>query len=86
MAVQVSLKRSFQAPASAPFRVSLGPARFHLDDIKDIYDALVEFGQQESAKGNNTDKETPNVEIRALNATADEVGDLKDATRADSTI
>jgi len=79
--VLVSLKRSLKAAAEAPFRIPIGPARFYLDDVKDIYEALIDFAQQQSAKDSNTNVEIPCVEIRALNATADEVADLKDATR-----
>jgi hypothetical protein len=78
----MSLKRSLKAAADSPFRMPLGPARFYLDDVKDICEALVDFAQQ-SAKDSNTNAnvKAPSVEIRVLNAIADEVEDLKDATR-----
>jgi hypothetical protein len=87
----VSLKRSIKAATDSPFRIPLGPARFCLDDVNDICDALIDFTQQQSAGDSSANADVPrvanagapSVEIRALTATADEVEDLKDATRSE---
>jgi hypothetical protein len=78
----MTLRRSIQAPPDAPFRVSLGPARFFLDDIRDVYNALLEF-TKEYAEQEGSVPSPGTVEIRALTAVADEIDDLKEATRAE---
>jgi hypothetical protein len=61
--------------------MDLGPAIFYLDDVRDIYNALTEFSlKQESSEAEPSEA---SIEIRALNAIADEIGDLQDATRAE---
>jgi hypothetical protein len=82
LGVHMSLKRSIQPPPDAPFRLALGPARFFLDDIRDVHDALSDFSKKyaDDSGQNNIPGE---VKIRALSATADKVEDLKEATRAE---
>jgi hypothetical protein len=82
------LKRAIQPAADAPFSIPLGPASFYLDDVKDIHDALIEFSARQASSAVADDGKPPDsnvglVEIRALNATADEIKDLQDATRAE---
>jgi hypothetical protein len=86
------LKRSILPPADAPFSASIGPARFYLDDVQDVYLALLEFskvqregaeGEPERTKPKEEAPEAGRVQIRALNASADEVADLTDATRSE---
>lgn len=75
------LKRSIQAPSDAPFQISLGPARFYLDDIRDVHNALLDFSRKYLKE---TGKDGPEaVEIRAASAIADDIEDLKEATRAE---
>jgi hypothetical protein len=78
----VTLRRSIQISPDAPFQMSIGPARFFLDDIRDVYDALSDFSKENAEKSGGG--ENPGViQIRALSATADNVEDLKEATRAE---
>jgi len=76
----MTLKRSIQPPSDAPFSIALGPARFFLDDVRDIHDALSEFARK-YAGGAGPDVHPGNIEIRALTATAEDFEDLKEATR-----
>jgi hypothetical protein len=78
----VALRRSIQGPPDAPFRLALGPAQFFLDDIRDVYDALIDLSKRHAESSGQTDS-LGKVEIRALSATADDIEDLKEATRAE---
>jgi hypothetical protein len=85
----MALKRSVRPASDSPFSIPLGPALLYLDDIRDVYDDLATFSQQwrvsnqKSMQGNGggaSNSQDP-IEIRAQNAAADSVEDLKDATR-----
>ena len=85
----MALKRAIRPDSDSPFRISLGPAMLYLDDIRDVYDDLLAFSRQwrtanqEPTQGSAGDPDNPQdvVEIRAQNAIAGSVEDLKDATR-----
>jgi hypothetical protein len=78
----VALKRSLNLSADSPFSVRIGPARLYLDEVRDIRNALLEFGQKLATNENNDSEAAgPIVELSAATATADEIEDLKDATR-----
>ena len=79
----MSLKRSLIAKVDSPFSVPIGPAQFYLDDVKDIHEALLDFSHSYSRKVDSNAEEELRVEIRALDATADDIEDLKDATRTE---
>src|SRR5262249_49414403 len=85
----MAIKRSIQPTSESPFSIPLGPALLYLDDIQDIHQSLTEFARKwlaGSKKGSQRKQQhgsTPPdaIEIRAQNAVADTVEDLKDATR-----
>jgi hypothetical protein len=75
----VTLKRSIQSKSPSPFRISLGPALFRLDDVRDLYEGLREFSEGYDAEP--ASEEGPTIELRAGdNAIAEEIEDLREAT------
>ena len=79
----MALRRSIQGPPDAPFRLALGPAQFFLDDIRDVYDALTDLSKRHAESLGKAGSSLGEVQIRALSAIAEDVGDLKEATRAE---
>lgn len=85
----MALRRSIRPDTASPFRIPLGPALLYLDDILDVHNDLTAFSQQwfadnrEQPQGPGESPESlqNTVELRAQNAIADSVEDLKDATR-----
>jgi hypothetical protein len=75
MALRREIKTQPKRSKAARYR--LGPAKLYLDDVQLIYDTLFSTAQEWAS--DSADEEPIDIELKAGDALADEVSDLRDA-------